>query len=252
MGVADSGDLVEDLRDLFVTVGEAAVEAGLGFALILDEVHNLPREQFEALIMGLHRAKQKSLPVTFVGAGLPLLPRLTGEAKTYAERMFVWPRIGALPENEARAALVLPAERQGVQWDEAAVAEVLEYTEGYPFFIQEFGRHAWVQNTDTRITAEDTAAARPVVEADLDDNFFDLRIGRLTDTERAYVSAMAALGDGPQRSGEVAARLGKTTQAVSSLRDDLLNGAVIYAPKRGFVDFTVPHCGAYVRRRYPL
>ena len=251
VGIADSGDLVEDLRDLLVAVGEAARESGLGFALILDEIQNLSRDDYEALIMALHRAKQRNLPVAFVGAGLPLIPSLTAEAKSYAERMFIYTAIGELGEPAARDALIQPAEHQGVSWDEDGVAEVMAYTEGYPYFIQEYGRSAWALNTGKRITLEDTRAAQLLVEADLDESFFEGRIGRLTDTERAYVSAMAALGDGPQDSSQVARLLQRKATSLSPIRDELMRNAVIYAPRRGQVDFTVPHCAAFVRRRYP-
>ncbi|HUB35874.1 MAG TPA: ATP-binding protein [Solirubrobacteraceae bacterium] len=251
VGIADSGDLIEDLRDLFVAVGEAAQEAGLGFALILDEVQNLSRDDYEALIMALHRAKQRRLPVAFVGAGLPLIPKLTAEAKSYAERMFVYPSIGQLPEPAAREALVKPAEQQGVSWDAKGVKKVLAYTEGYPYLIQEYGRRAWALNSGRQISLADTLAAKALVEADLDESFFEGRIGRLTNAERAYASAMAALGDGPQQSGQVAELLGRKQSSLSTVRDDLMRSAVIYSPRRGLVDFTVPHCAAYVRRSYP-
>ena len=250
VGIADSGDLSEDLRDLLVAVGEAAQDAGLGFALILDEIQNLSRDDYEALIMALHRAKQRRLPVAFVGAGLPLIPSLTAEAKSYAERMFVYSAIGKLPEPAAREALIQPAEQQGVSWDGESVAEVMAYTEGYPYFIQEYGRRAWDLNTGKRITREDTRAAKLLVEADLDDSFFEGRIGRLTGAERAYVGAMAALGDGPQESREVAKSLGRKPTSLSMVRNELMRNAVIYSPRRGQVDFTVPHCAAFVRRRY--
>jgi hypothetical protein len=252
LGEADSGDLADDLRDVLGAVGEASAEAGLGFALILDEVQNLNRDDYEALIMALHRAKQKALPVTFVGAGLPLIPTLTAEAKSYAERMFVYSRLGALSEAAAREALVAPAQKQGVNWEPAAAQHVLDYTEGYPYFLQEYGRRAWAQNSESTIALDDVRAAQVIVEDDLDENFFEPRIGRLVESERIYVSAMADLGDGAQQSSAVAQRLGRTLGSVSPLRDALINSAVIYAPRRGYVDFTVPHCASFVRRRYPL
>ncbi len=251
IGFADSGDLVEDLRDLLVAVGEAARESGLGFALILDEVQNLSRGDYEALIMALHRAKQRNLPIAFVGAGLPLVPSLTAEAKSYAERMFIYPTIDKLTASDAREALVLPAERQGVLWDQDAVGEVLAYTEGYPYFIQEYGRRAWDVSDAARITLEDAAVAKALVEADLDESFFEGRIGRLSDVERAYVVALASLGDEPQRSSRVAELLQRKPTSLSPVRDALLQSAVIYAPKRGLLAFTVPHCADFVRRRYP-
>jgi hypothetical protein len=251
VGIADSGDLVEDLRDLFMAVGEAALESGLGFALILDELQNLSRDDYEALIMALHRAKQRSLPVAFVGAGLPLVPSLTAEAKSYAERMFIYPMIGKLASCDAREALILPAEHQSVSWEEDAVAQVLAYTEGYPYFIQEYGRRAWDVGDTSRITLRDALAAKALVEADLDESFFEGRIGRLSDVERAYVVAMASLGDGPQRSSRIAELLQRKPTSLSPVRDALLQSAVIYAPKRGLLAFTVPHCADFVRRRYP-
>jgi hypothetical protein len=251
-GYADSGDLADDLRDVLVAVGEAAAESGLGFALILDEVQNFTPEDYEALIMALHRAKQKSLPVTFVGAGLPLVPTLTAEAKSYAERMFMYPALGPLGEVAAREALVTPARSQGVTWQAGAVRHVLGYTEGYPYFLQEYGRRAWAQNSGTTIALDDVRSTQILVEDFLDESFFEPRIGRLAESERAYVSAMADLGDGPQESSAVAARLGRTVGSVSPSRDVLINSAVVYAPRRGYIDFTVPHCASFVRRRYPL
>ena len=250
VGIADSGDLVEDLRDLLVAVGEATQDAGLGFALILDEIQNLDRDDYEALIMALHRAKQRRLPVAFVGAGLPLIPSLTAEAKSYAERMFVYIAIGELSQAAVRDALIQPAERQGVSWEKGGVAEVMTYTEGYPYFIQEYGRRAWEVNSGRRITLEDARAAKLLVEADLDESFFEGRIGRLTDAERAYVTTMAALGDGPQETSEVAKLLGRKPTSLSMVRNELMRSAVIYSPRRGEVDFTVPHCAAFIRRRY--
>jgi len=251
VGVADSGVLAEDLRDLIVSVGQAAQESRVGFALILDELQNATRDEYEALIMALHRAKQKGLPVAFVGGGLPLLPGLTTDAKTYAERMFVYPKLGALSTQPARAALVLPAERQGVSWDPVAVDRVIELTEGYPFFLQEYGRRVWAQDDSPKITLDDVEAARPVVEAELDEEFYENRVGRLTESERRYVSAIAHLGDGPQRVREIAELMGRTTSSLSPVRDDLMRTAVIYAPTRGYLDFTVPHCARFVRRHYP-
>lgn len=252
VGHADSGDLADDLRDVLSAVGQAAAEIGVGFALILDEVQNLDQNDYEALIMALHRSKQKNLPVAFVGAGLPLIPALTAEAKSYAERMFIYPTIGALTDADARHALILPALSQRVGWEEEALAQALSYTEGYPYFLQEYGRCAWAQGDGQWITAKDAQTALVIVEDDLDENFFEGRIGRLTDAEKLYVTAMADLGDGPQSSAAVARRLGRTPKSISPQRDALIGNAVIYAPQHGLVDFTVPHCGAFIRRRYPI
>ncbi|MBV8430139.1 MAG: hypothetical protein JO244_03190 [Solirubrobacterales bacterium] len=188
----------------------------------------------------------------FVGGGLPLLPVLTTDAKSYAERMFVFPKIGALSPPAARAALVLPAERQGVRWEEDAVGRVLELTEGYPFFLQEYGRRVWSQDDEPTIRLGDVEAAQPIVEAELDEEFYENRMGKLTSAERLYVSALAHLGDGPQRVGAVADLLGRPTTSLSPVRDDLMRSAVVYSPRRGYLDFTVPHCARFLRRSYPF
>ena len=250
VGQADSGDLADDLRDVLVSVGEAAAEAGVGFALVLDELHNLPAEDYEALIIALHRAKQKTLPVSFVAAGLPLIPALTGEAKTYAERMFVRAPLGALPDTAACVALADPARLQKVRWDDDALTLAVKYTEGYPYFLQEVGRWAWRQRDGDRITRPDVEAAIPLAEAELDESFFEVRLGRLNATQRAYIQAMAELGDGPVSSFEIAQRLGRKPTAVTKVRDALIREAIIYAPARGELAFTVPHCVRFVRRRY--
>jgi hypothetical protein len=250
VGHADSGDLADDLRDVLVSVGEAAAEAGVGFALVLDELHNLPAEDYEALIIALHRAKQKTLPVSFVAAGLPLIPALTGEAKTYAERMFVRAPLGALPDTAASVALADPARMQKVRWDGDALTLAVTYTEGYPYFLQEVGRWAWRQRDGDRITRSDVEAAIPLAEAELDESFFEVRLGRLNATQRAYVQAMAELGDGPVSSFDIAQRLGRKPTAVTKVREALIREAIVYAPARGELAFTVPHCARFVRRRY--
>lgn len=249
-GLADSGDLADDLRDVLVSVGEAAADADVGFALVLDELHNIPARDYEALIIALHRAKQKTLPVSFVAAGLPLIPALTGEAKTYAERMFVRALLGALPDDAARIALAAPARVQGVQWDDDALTLAVVYTEGYPYFLQEVGRWAWRQGGGDHITRTEVETAIALAEAELDESFFEVRLGRLNATQRAYTQAMAELGEGPVSSSDIAQRLGRKPTAVTKVRDALIREAIIYAPARGELAFTVPHCARFVRRRY--
>ncbi len=248
-GVADSGDLAEDMRDLLVEVGAAARAYDTGFALILDEMQNLSKRDLEALIVGLHRAKQKNLPVALVGGGLPLLPELTGEAKSYAERGFEFRRIGALDSSAAAAALEKPAAGQGVRWQPRAVGRVVELAEGYPYFLQEYGRVVWRVGSGKSITLEEVRAAEPVTLEYLDDNFFSQRIGKLPKAERCYMAAIASLGDGPQRTADIAAALDKDLQDVSGVRDRLIKTSLLYAPRRGEVDFTVPLCADYIRRR---
>lgn len=251
-GVADSGDLAEDMRDLLVEIGDAALAHDVGFPLILDELQNLPQDELEALIIGLHRAKQKRLPIALVAGGLPLLPELTGEAKTYAERGFEFRAIGPLSEKAAHEALTEPAKRHRIKWAKNAADRISEITEGYPFFIQEYGRRIWRLGDSSTITLAQVRAAEPLVLEYLDSSFFSQRLGKLPAGERAYVSAMADLGDGPQRSGDVAAKLGKAVQGVSVVRQRLLDAAIIYAPDRGTVDFTVPMCADHIRRNYPF
>lgn len=248
-GHADSGDLADDLRDVLVSVGEAAAEASVGFALVFDELHNLSARDYEALIIALHRAKQRTLPIGFVAAGLPLIPALTGEAKTYAERMFVRAPLGALSSDAARVALADPARMQGVRWDDDALDVAVAYTDGYPYFLQEVGLWAWRQGQGDRITRADVEAAIPLAEEELDESFFAVRLGRLNATQRAYVEAMADLGDGPVSSAAVAHRLERRPTDVTKLRDALIREAIIYAPARGQVAFTVPQCARFVRRR---
>jgi len=250
-GVADSGDLAEDMRDLLVEVGLAADEHGSGFALILDEMQNLSRSDLGALIVGLHRAKQKGYPVALVGGGLPLLPELTAEAKSYAERGFEFRSVGPLDGVASRAALEEPAGERGVRWQSAALERVVTATEGYPYFLQEYGRAAWKVGGGQTISLEDVDAAEPIAREYLDENFFSQRIGRLPAAEGRYMAAVASLGDGPQRTADVAAVLGKELQAVSVLRDRLIRAALLYAPRRGQVDFTAPRCADYIRRRMP-
>ncbi len=247
-GVADSGDLAEDMRDLLVEVGAAAQAHGAGFALILDEMQNLSKADLEALIVGLHRTKQKALPVALVGGGLPLLPDLTGEAKSYAERGFESRSIGALDRSAAAAALEEPARNQDVRWDPGAVERIFDLTEGYPYFLQEYGREIWKIHHGQIIGPQEVKAAKPIVIEYLDDKFFSQRIGELPAAERRYMAAIASLGDGPQRSGDVAAAMGEDPQDVSVVRDRLIKASLLYAPRRGEVDFTAPLCADYLRR----
>jgi hypothetical protein len=219
----------------------------------MDEVQFLSREDLEALIAALHRASQQSLPVTVVGAGLPLLPKLVGEARSYAERLFDFRSIGSLEDPAARDALVLPAEAEDVVWDEDGLEIVLRYSDGYPYFLQEYGKHAWQVAESSPISQADVERAHPTVLNELDEGFFHVRVERATDTDRRYMAAMADLGDGRQRSGAIARRLGyDSSSAISLTRDSLLKKGLIYSPSHGYVDFTVPQFASFIRRHYPL
>lgn len=248
-GVADSGDLAEDTRDLLAEVGLAAKAHGVGFALVLDEMQNISQADLEALIVGLHRAKQRNLPVALVGGGLPLLPELTGEAKSYAERGFEFRTIGALDRPAAVAALEQPAKGLGVEWEPGAADLVVDRTLGYPYFLQEYGRAIWRIAERDSIGVQEVEAAECIVLEYLDENFFSQRIGKLPGGERRYMTAIASLGDGPQPTARVAAALGKTQQELSATRYRLIRSSLIYAPRRGEVDFTVPLCADYIRRK---
>ena len=251
-GTADSGDLDDDLSDLLVALGQVATDADSGVVFLLDEIQFLDQRSLEALISALHRVAQRELPLALVGGGLPSIPRLAGEAKSYAERLFTFPRIGRLSEDAATAALILPAREEGVEYEDEALARILELSEAYPYFLQEYGRHVWQVAADSPIEADDVERAHPNVQADLDEGFFAVRFERATAGERRYMAAMAALGDGAQESGEVARRLGfADTAKTSVIRANLIDKGLIFSPEYGLIDFTVPHFAVFIRRNVP-
>lgn len=253
VGLADSGNLAEDLSDLFVALGEAAQDHETGVAFLIDEIQFLERAELESLIAALHQTSQRALPITLVGAGLPQLPALVGTAKSYAERLFDFPMIGKLEPEAARQALELPAQQEGVTFEPAATAAILEYTEGYPYFLQEYGKHVWNLAHGTEITRADVQAAAPVVQGQLDDNFFRVRVSRVTNSELKYLSAMASLVSGPHRSGEIAAKLGRPgPENVAPTRSRLIEKGLIFSSGHGLNEFTVPQFDAFMRRMFPL
>jgi len=248
-GVGDSGALSEDLTDLFLALGEAAKEQGIGVIFLLDEIQYLQAQEFEAVISALHRCSRRTMPVTLVGAGLPQIPKLAGEAKSYSERLFRFPRIGKLdPDDAARDAIVLPARELGVEYDSEAVDQVVEYTEGYPYFLQEYGKTVWDEISKSPITVEDTAGLLPFVEAKLDESFFRVRAERTTDLELRYLYAMAELGPEAHRASEVAARINRTSQQVGPIRSRLIDKGLLYTPGHGYAAFTVPQFDRYMLR----
>jgi hypothetical protein len=252
-GLGDSGDLGEDLGDVLISLGAAAKDHRTGVVFLFDEIQFFDRGSFEALIAALHRVAQRGLPLTLVGAGLPQLPALAGTAKSYAERLFDFPSLGPLDEAAAREALERPAQEEEVWFEPAAIAAILEFTERYPYFLQEYGKHAWNLAPGPDITLEVTEEARPQVRFQLDENFFRVRIGRITSAELRYVAAMAELGEGPIRSGEIAARLGRPgPESVAPTRARLIAKGIIYSPAHGLNLFTVPQFDDFLRRNYPL
>jgi AAA ATPase domain len=247
-GSADSGVLAEDTTDLLVAIGEAAKDRQTGLLLAIDEVQYLAAEELAALISAIHRTVQLSLPVILVGAGLPQLPGLAGNAKSYAERLFDFPHVGSLDSEDARAVLVLPAEAQGVALTDEALDMLLDVTQGYPYFLQEWGYHVWNAAPKSPITLDDVRLAAPDVQRQLDRNFFLVRMDRLTPAEKHYLGAMAELGAGPHRSGDIAARLGVKVESVAPRRSALIQKGMVYSPAHGDTAFTVPMFDDFLRR----
>lgn len=247
-GVADSGQLSEDLTDLLVAAGEAARDRKTGIVLAIDEVQYLSGRELAALISAIHRTVQLDLPVVLVGAGLPQLPGLTGSAKSYAERLFRFPRIGSLADGEARDVLRLPVLRHGVEFTRQALDLLRDQSDGYPYFLQEWGYEVWNIASSSPIGVDDVQRAAPVVRRKLDDNFFLVRLDRLTPAEKLYLSAMAELGSGPHRSGDIAGRLGVRVESVAPRRSGLIQKGMIYSPAHGDTAFTVPMFDEFLRR----
>lgn len=250
-GVADTGDLEHDLASLFVELGLAAKEKQTAVVFFIDELQYVEEAQFAALITALHKCAQSQLPVALIGAGLPQLVGRAGRAKSYAERLFEYPEIGPLKEEEARIALVAPAERLGVAFEEGALAEILDQTKAYPYFLQEWGKHSWQCATTSPITQENAHSATDLAIQELDASFFRVRFDRLTPAEKKYLRAMAELGEGPHRSGDIAHLLNRDVQAVAPTRAALINKGMIYSPSHGDNSFTVPLFGDYMKRVMP-
>ena len=250
-GLADSGDLDTDLTDLIMTVGEAAAERGTAMVLFADELQYVPEDQLAALIMALHNANQAQLPVTMVAAGLPQLLGSMGRAKSYAERLFEFVPLEGLNAAAAGDALRVPVMREGVDFTDDAIRVVLEQSRGYPYFLQEWGKQAWNVAQKSPIDADDARLATDEVLADLDASFFRVRFDRLTPAEKAYMRAMAELGAGPHRSGDIAERLGRKVTNVAPIRNALIEKGMIFSPAHGDTAFTVPLFDGFMRRIMP-
>lgn len=251
-GLADSGSLGEDLTDVLVALGEAAQEQECGVVFLFDEVQFLTTVELEALIAALHKTVQRQLPITLVGAGLPRLPRLAGEAKSYAERLFEFPMIGQLNEQEAEEALTAPVTALGVTYQPAAVRAIVEYTQGYPYFLQEYGKLAWDRAPKSPITLRDVQDTRDAVEAKLDSSFFRVRTDRVTELELQYMRAMAELGSEAQAAKDVAKLMHRTSEQLGPTRSRLIEKGLLYTPSHGFAAFTVPQFDRYMRRAHVL
>jgi len=251
-GEADSGDLEVDLAALFVAMGEAAKDRKTAVAIIIDELQYVGEAELSAMIMAIHRVSQRSLPLILIGAGLPQLIAKAGNSKSYAERLFAYPEVGALEEEDAITALQQPVKELGVAFTPEALSAMYRITKGYPYFLQEWGYHAWNTAKTSPINEEDIDRASELSIANLDKNFFRTRFDRLTPSEKKYVRALAELGATPQRSGDIAAKLGKTVDQVAALRAKLIGKGMIYSPAHGDTAFTVPLFEEFLMREIPV
>ena len=250
-GLADNGDLEHDLQALLEVAGAAAKKAGTALAIFIDELQYVEEEELAALITALHRAAQRSLPVVLVGAGLPQLPGRMGRAKSYAERLFDFPQIGPLSPEAARIAIAKPALDQGAKVNDDALQRIVQETHGYPYFLQEWGKHAWDAAVASPITLRDVEQASQSAIAALDESFFRVRFDRLTPLEKKYLRAMAELGSGPHRSGDIADQLKREVTSLGPTRSQLIAKGMIWSPSHGDTAFTVPLFDEFMRRIMP-
>ena len=251
IGSADSGDLELDLPNVFVALGEAAEERRTAVAILIDEIQYFNQKELGALIMAMHKVQQRQLPVVLLGAGLPILPGLAGESKSYAERLLSFPSIGALSEQEANQALQEPAQQAGAVFSSDALREIFRLTKGYPYFLQEWGYRAWNVAQSVTISLQDVQQATTTVIERLDEDFFRVRFDRLTPSEKNFLRAMAALGPEAHRTGEVAAVLRVKVTTLSPVRDKLIKKGMIYSPAHGDIAFTVPLFDEFMVRAIP-
>jgi len=250
-GLADNGDLEHDLQALMETVGDAARSAGTALVLFIDELQYVEEEQLAALITALHRAAQRRLPLVLVGAGLPQLRGQMGRAKSYAERLFDFPEIGPLTDVDARNAICTPLREQDVAIDDEALESIVAQTRGYPYFLQEWGKHVWDTAQQSPIEVRDVQVASRAAIAALDESFFRVRFDRLTPVERKYLRAMAELGPGPHHSGAIADRLHRKVTSLGPTRSQLIAKGMIWSPNHGDTAFTVPLFDEFMRRIMP-
>ena len=250
-GLADNGDLEHDLQALLEASGEAAKASDTALVMYIDEMQYIEEEQLAALITSLHRLSQKQLPLALVGAGLPQLPGRFGEAKSYAERLFSFITIGALNEEDAKYALSKPAEDEGAKFEDQALDKIVSKTKGYPYFIQEWGKHTWDVASESPFTVNDVESASITAIAALDESFFRVRFDRMTPTEKKYLRAMAQLGPGPHRSGDIATVLSKRVESAAPTRSNLIHKGMIWSPAHGDTGFTVPLFDEFMKRTMP-
>ena len=249
IGTADSGDLEHDLSELLVAVAEAAKDRQTAICLLIDEIQYLKEKELSALIMGLHQVSQRQLSLVLVGAGLPLILGLAGRSKSYAERLFEFPSVGKLEEPAAKTALERPVAVQNVSFTTKAIAIILEKTQGYPYFLQQWGYEAWNTAEQTPINEEDIHKATEKALRQLDESFFRVRFDRLTKREKDFLFAMMSVGGDHQRSGDIAERMGVKVTSIGPLRSSLIKKGMIYSPAHGDNAFTVPLFDGFLRRQ---
>jgi AAA ATPase domain len=250
-GSADSGDIEVDLPELFLSIGEAALDRKCPVIILIDEIQYLNQKELGALIMAMHKIQQRQLPIVLIGAGLPILPGLAGESKSYAERLFNFPDLGALSKEDTIRALRQPAKEKGVDFEPAAIEEISRLTKGYPYFLQEWGYQAWNLTKTSSISLPVVKEASDIVVSRLDQNFFRVRFDRLTPSEKNFMRAMASLGHGPYRFADVANILSSKTHQLSPIRAKLIKKGMIYSPAYGDIAFTVPLFDAFMIRVMP-
>ena len=250
-GTADSGDLDTDLTQVFVALGEAAQDRHTAIVIIIDELQYLNEKELGSLIIAIHKISQKALPVTLIAAGLPQLIGKAGDAKSYAERLFNCPELGPLTEKDAKLALQEPVQKEGVLFTEKALNEIIRVTEGYPYFLQEWGYQAWNLAKQSPIDVDVIKQVTPIALQHLDQSFFRVRFDRLTPREKDYLRALADFGPKPQRSGDIAKKLNVPVGKLATLRDRLIKKGMIYSPKHGDTAFTVPLFDEFMKRVMP-
>jgi len=250
-GLADNGDLEHDLQALLEAAGQAAKKAETAILIFIDELQYVEESQLASLITSLHRTAQRKLPVALIGAGLPQLRGRMGKAKSYAERLFDFPQIGPLAAPAASVAIEKPIDEQGVGIEADALKLIVQRTHGYPYFLQEWGKHAWDAAEKSPITSDDVNKATTIAIAALDESFFRVRFDRLTPAEKRYLRAMAELGPGPHRSGDIADELNRTVTSLGPIRNQLISKGMIWSPNHGDTAFTVPLFDEFMQRIMP-
>lgn len=252
-GISDTGNLENDMMEVLVSLGQAAKSSGQGVALFIDEIQYMKEDELESLMTALHRVNQRSLPIVIMAAGLPKIAKIAGDVKSYAERLFQFVEIGTLAAEDAKKALTEPAAQFRVTYEPDALQYIIDVTEGYPYFLQEYGKWVWeARQAADVITKADAEAAYQTFEHSLDESFFKVRHDRATPRELAFMMAMVQCGERPCNTKDIAAQMGESVQTISPLRAQLIHKGFIYAAKRGAVDFTVPHFDAYLKRMHVL